>query len=112
MEETMSDEEYEREISRTILKQMGGQARLKIMTGCSIEIGQACVDITVPRPAKDYCKRVHISYNEGLDLYDVTGYTVRGRVLQEHKEVYAEDLVSLFEKMTGYFLGNVYVVGI
>lgn len=103
-DDKMFVEEFERGISRTILEQMGGEARLRMMTGSKIVSGQMSVLITVPKPAEGYCKAVLIYYDWGKDLYDVIGYSVHSKVLQRHRGIFAENLTELFEKMTGYLV--------
>lgn len=94
-------------IGRTILEQMGGARRLQVMLGVQqIILLNDGVGIKWPSKQPSKGNYVEIKLN-GSDLYDVTFFNVgRGakRPVKKFDDVYAEDLVDIFEKQTGWYL--------
>lgn len=97
------------EIANIILQQLGGPARLKMMCGAkdfiAVENG---VQFRIGRNAKNVNK-VRIVLN-GSDLYDVefgnlrVGKNVVYKIIDSSNDVYAEDLVRVFEAASGLYL--------
>ena len=87
------------ELAITILNQLGGVAKLKMMTG----------DNGVTFRIKNRLRRVNaitIVLN-GKDLYDVTFYNIRGfdkKIVREYNDVYFDQLMPFFEDTTGMYL--------
>lgn len=90
----------------TIINQLGGEKKLKIFTGCKIiyDLENTSVDLVLPRASKGLAKTLRIKYIWGVDLYNITSFNVHRRVLKEIERVYFDDLISLFETLTGYFI--------
>lgn len=92
------------EIATTILQQLGGAGRLRMMTGAynfvAIENG---VSFRIKNPKANYIK---VTLN-GLDLYDLEVGRVRGmtyKVVSEQKNLYFDMLKPAIEKATGMYL--------
>ena len=94
------------ELAITILKQLGGVAKLKMMTGA---YNFMTVDNGVTFRIKNKGRRVNaitILLN-GKDLYDVTFYNIRGfdrKIVREYNDVYFDQLIPFFEETTGMYL--------
>jgi len=91
-------------VASTILEQLGGIGRLKVMTGAYnfIDVGNG-VSFKMKNPRANYVK---IKLNS-MDLYDLEVGRIRGttyKIVSEHKNVYAEDLKPLIEKASGLYL--------
>ena len=100
-------------IAQTILSQMGGRRRLEAFTGAyNFAVGDGSVMFRIKNRKVNVVK---VKLN-GSDLYDVTFGRISGtnyKVVEELKDVYAEDLIDLFERETGMYLrmekgGNLY----
>lgn len=96
-----------KQIANTILQQLGGSGRVSSMLGAknfaAIESG---LQFRWAAKAKNKANFINIKLN-GNDLYDITFIRVYGLNLteiSEHNDVYAEDLISLFETQTGLYL--------
>jgi hypothetical protein len=103
------------EIAQTILSQIGGQRRLVLMTGAkhfvAIESG---LQFKIGVGAKDGINCVRVTLTP-MDEYDVEFMRVRGmtsKTIAKHEGAHAEDLVSLFQKATGWTLAIPRIVGI
>ncbi len=92
------------QIANTILEQLGGN-RFQTMVGpkdmVAIENG---LQFGLKRGfAKNTINKVVIKLN-GLDLYDVTFYNIRGiniKEIETETNLYADQLQSVFTKVTG-----------
>lgn len=97
------------EMAQTIFTQMGGQGRLVAMIGAknfsfsSADYYAAFKWVAKSKNKANYLK-IHLN---GKDLYDVEFGRVYGSkytVKSTHNDVYAEDLINLFETETGLYL--------
>lgn len=95
-----------REIAATIYSQIGGD-RFKVMTGAH-SFSQTEQGLVFKLPKGKY----FIVKLNGLDLYDLSYWRngqfrkdtyVEAKVLNEKKDVYAEDLQNVFTEMTGLY---------
>ena len=91
-------------IAKTIVQQFGGN-RFAVMTGARdfVTVNNG-VQFRIGRNAKRV-NRVTVTLN-GLDLYDVMFWNVRGAkatILSETENVYADQLRSVFEAATGMY---------
>ena len=101
------------QIAQTILSQLGGSGRLKAFTGAHTFLSLPETDeqlgglsFRIKNQASGASNQIKVSLN-GKDLYDVEFGRVWGpkyTVKSEHTDVYADQLVSLFEKETGMYL--------
>lgn len=93
------------EIAKTILMQMGGIGRIKAMTGAKDFIaGSNNVSFKFPNRQKNKPNYVKITYNAGLDLYDMEFgkvFNMTYKVLSTDRGVYSDMLKPIFEKTTG-----------
>jgi len=109
------DTDYINEIATTIIDQFGGAGRLKTFVGAnSFCCGETeCNGFKQPmvwfkfemNKQMNVCR---VIYEAGKDLYVVqfAKATVKGfKIIKEFNEVYAEDLIPLFENTTGLVLG-------
>lgn len=92
-------------IAHTILQQMGGGSRLQAMIGAHHFLAyENGVSFKFPdQKGPNYCK---IQLNS-LDLYDVEFGRIRGcayTLIAEYDNVYADNLVSIFENTTNLLL--------
>ena len=92
------------EVAQTILNQLGGN-RFIVMTGAkNFVAGDYTLTFRIPK-AKQSINMVKI-YLNGLDLYDVTFYRVRGVDVKEIKKVdglYFDMLQETFTEVTGLY---------
>jgi len=89
------------QIAETILMQLGG-ARFAAMTGANMFLADgSCLRFKLPR-ASQAIKHVRVGLTAD-DLYDVTFLSRTGRVVAEHRGVYAESLQSIFTAETGLY---------
>ena len=107
------------QVARTILEQLGGQAKLRMMTGAKHfasyspagenKCGEGCggVSFRFPKPqhkgSPNYCK---VILNQ-LDTYDVTFGVIRKYEYTETKtlnNIYCDQLIETFESATGLYL--------
>ena len=109
----MTDKEYAKEIAATILTQLGG-SRFTAMTGAKLSYtinskDQPLLRCTLPTdiPINNNINLVLITYNIGLDLYEYTFMDTRlapeNRIIKQINQVYAEDLIPIFEHETGLY---------
>jgi hypothetical protein len=97
-----------KEIAQTILNQLGGN-KFITMTGSRVsyslnENAQPVLICKLPRNfAKDGINLVKIIYNYGLDLY-VLNFNKEEKILKTIEQVYADDLIEIFESETGLFV--------
>ncbi|TXI91718.1 MAG: hypothetical protein E6Q33_09410 [Neisseriales bacterium] len=109
----MTDKEYAKEIVTTILSQLGG-SKFTTMTGAKLSYSinnkdQPVLHCKLPADIKirNNINLVHIIYNIGLDLYEYTFMNTRknteDQIIKQINDVYAEDLIPLFEKETGLY---------
>lgn len=96
------------EIAETILKHLGGQRSLHVMTGAKNFVA---IDRGVRFQINSRLSRPNISHFEIRlnlsDLYDVKLILVRGRNTKEvtsSKDIYADDLRDFIERHTGLVL--------
>jgi hypothetical protein len=93
-------------LSQTILDQMGGMRAMR-MIGASQLVGLS-KGLGIKWPNKQRSKGNYVEILlRGDDTYDMTFYNVslRGKKkVKEHKGVYNDQLVELFERQTGWYL--------
>ena len=92
------------ETARIILSQLGGQGRLVAMTGANnFSALKNGVAFRIKNRSVNY---IRITLNAN-DLYDVIfGKIIKYnlKVISEHKDIYNDQLIPLFEKQTGMYL--------
>ena len=104
------DKEYQKQIASTIIEQMGG-GKLCAMVGAKnfsfgtiqydgFEQIYMCFQFSLSRKYK-YCR---VIYEEGKDLYVFQLLNKKGEVKVDLNNVFAEDLIPLFEENTGLYL--------
>ncbi len=109
----MTDKEYAKEIVTTILSQLGG-SKFTTMTGAKLSYSinskdQPVLHCKLPADIKirSNINLVLIIYNIGLDLYEYTFMNTRkdaeNLIIRQINNVYAEDLIPLFEQETGLY---------
>ncbi|AUR51537.1 hypothetical protein [Aquella oligotrophica] len=109
----MTDKEYAKEIVTTILSQLGG-SKFTTMTGAKLSYSinskdQPVLHCKLPADIKirNNINLVLITYNIGLDLYEYTLMNTRkdteNQIIKQINDVYAEELISLFEQETGLY---------
>jgi hypothetical protein len=101
-------------IAKTIGDQLGGIGRVKMMTGAtkfSVLPAQGGylggLDIRFPLPQHEGAVNYFKVLLAGDDTYTVEAGVERGgarKVKKQQDGVYAEDLIDLFEKLTGLYL--------
>lgn len=95
------------QVGKIILDQMGGPRRLMMMLGVKQFITMPNgVQFKFPNKQRSKGNMVKVTLR-GDDTYDMEFLNVSGmnaKTVQKHKGVYAEDLVNLFEKQTGWYL--------
>lgn len=94
------------EVAQTILAQLGGASRLAMMAGCKdFGASPTSVHFKVGTNAKKIgAMKITLDPN---DTYTVKFFTGRGVNLKAGEvlsDVYAEDLVRIFEEKTGMYL--------
>lgn len=108
------DKQHIQDIATTIIEQMGGSGRLQAFVGANSfgcdEIEYDCFK----QPAVWFKFKMNrkmnvcrVIYEEGKDLYvlQFIKATSKGvKIVEEHTDVYAEDLIPLFENTTGLVL--------
>lgn len=94
-------------VGKTILDQMGGYGRLKMMIGLN-QIINLPQGVGFKWPNKQISKGNYVEIIlTPADLYNMTFYNVsmRGkRKVKEYRGIYNDMLVDLFEKQTGWYL--------
>ncbi|RTL13435.1 MAG: hypothetical protein EKK54_00145 [Neisseriaceae bacterium] len=109
----MTDKEYAKEIVQTIYTQLGS-SRFTTMTGAKLSYNinnknQPVLQCKLPADIKirNNINLVLITYNIGLDLYEYTFINTRkdteNQIIKQINDVYAEDLIPLFEQETGLY---------
>jgi hypothetical protein len=109
----MTDKEYAKEIVTTILSQLSG-SKFTTMTGAKLSYSinnkdQPVLHCKLPADIKirNNINLVLIIYNIGLDLYEYTFMNTRkateNQIIKQINDVYAEDLIPLFEQETGLY---------
>lgn len=104
------DKEYQQEIANTIIQQMG-RRKLCAMVGAKnftygtidyngFEQPYMLFQFSLSRKYK-YCR---IIYNQGSDTYIFQLLNNKSEVKFDLADVYAEDLIPLFEEKTGLYL--------
>ncbi len=99
----MSDERNEREatleVAKTIYQQLGG-ARFAFMTGARQFVGAAFEGLGSLRFRIRH--RIVVIRLTAADDYTITLYTARSnRIVAEQDQVYCDQLVEVFEHLTG-----------
>ena len=108
------DKQNIQDIATTIIAQMGGAGRLKTFVGAnSFGCGEIEYD-GFKQPMTWFKFKMNrtmnvcrVIYEEGKDLYVVQFIkaTIKGlKIVKEFTDVYAEDLIPLFENTTGLVL--------
>ena len=94
-------------VAKTILAQMGGARRLMAMLGVKQFVTSSnSVSFKSPNKQRSKGNSVKISLR-GDDTYDVEFFNVAkftAKSVKKHSGVYAEDLVNIFERQTGWYL--------
>ncbi len=110
---TTTSQEYAKEIVQTIYAQLGGR-KFTTMTGAKLSYTinnkqQPVLRCRLPTNIK-ITKNINlilITYNIGLDLYEYTFINTKqkaeNQIIKQIDEVYAEDLIPLFEQETGLY---------
>lgn len=109
----MTDKEYAKEIAQTIYIQLGG-SKFIAMTGAKLSYSinskdQPVLHCKLPADIKirNNINLVLITYNLGLDLYEYSFINTRknteNQIIKQINDVYAEDLIPLFEEETGLY---------
>lgn len=97
------------EVGGIIIDQMGGLRRLKLMLGISAIYdlpGRNGVGFVWPNRERSKGNNVEVELTP-MDTYEVRFYNTSGgtkKLVKSYDDVYAEDLVDLFEKQTGWYL--------
>ncbi len=92
-------------VSQTILSQLGGR-RFTIMTGAKHHFGERALTIRMPKTGKDKSNTWVITLNGATDTYDIETFFVRGatrNLKSTFTDIYAENLVELFERVSGFY---------
>lgn len=96
-----------KEIAQTILNQLGGN-KFITMTGAKVsyslnENDQPVLSCRLPSNfAKNGINLFKVVYNYGLDLYFLS-FNKDEKLLKTFEEVYADDLIEIFESETGLY---------
>ena len=97
----------DQQVAKTILAQMGGQRRLMAMLGAKNFVTSSnSVSFKWPNKQRSKGNSIKVSLR-GDDTYDVEFFNVTrsaAKSVKKHSGVYAEDLVSIFERQTGWYL--------
>jgi len=95
------------QIAKTILSQMGGSRRLQMMIGAkNFVAGPNWVSFKWPNKQRSKGNMLKVTLR-GDDTYDMEFLNAAGynaKVVKKHSGVYAEDLVGIFERQTGWYL--------
>ena len=120
----MTTQHYTRDeqiqIANTIIQQLGGYGRLKMMTGFKDHYAmESGLQFSISRNHRQINK-IRITLNS-MDLYDMIFMSVRKKrnswdfittVKDEFNGVYADQLPELFEQATGMYLSIPQIQGI
>lgn len=95
------------DVATTILAQMGGGGRLRAMIGAKdFSGGGNVLTFRWAARARNGANNIRITL-EPSDTYKVEFFSVRGRSVKSKgvfEDIYAEDLIPLFERETGLYL--------
>ena len=95
-------------VAETILKQMGGQGRLRAMLGAhSFATSGNDLSFIFPNRQRSKGNAISVTYNSGKDLYsmDFFNVSVKGKKRVAHfDDLYFDGLVDVFERQTGWAL--------
>lgn len=96
----------ENRVSDTIVQQMGGFGRIKVMLGAKVfELPNG---IGIKWPNKQRAKGNYVEIRlEPSDTYTMEFFNVSGsskKSVKKYEDVYFDSLVEIFEKQTGWFL--------
>jgi hypothetical protein len=89
---------------QNVVKALGGPNRVKIMTGATLVVDNAGETVTIAGIKRAPVTHIVITYSHGRDLFDLTGYKMRGvdmKPVRSQKDVYVGDLVRTLEGWTG-----------
>lgn len=93
------------QVANTILDQLGGH-KFKVMTGANTFIDNG-KGLTFRLPNRNKIKTNLITINlNGMDLYDITFYNVRGsklKTLAVKENIYNDQLQDVFTDVTGLY---------
>jgi hypothetical protein len=95
------------QVVQTIVQQMGGPGRLRVMLGAQVvQIDNKTVGITFPNKTRSKGNHVEVkllpSDTYKMEFFNVS---VKGKKLvKKYTDVYNDQLVDLFEKQTGWYL--------
>jgi len=97
------------QVAKTIAEQMGGVRRLKMFLGAQVmELqGDKGLGIKFPNKQRSKGNYVEIILDRGSDTYNVTFFNLSVRAkkpVRKETGVYADMLVDMFEKQTGWML--------
>lgn len=108
------ERDYLRQISDTIIAQMGGAHRLMAMVGADYFVYGETEYEGFKQPMTYFRFKMNrkmnvckVIYNQGLDTYvmQFIKATKNGmKVVKEYTDVFCDDLISLFEDTTGLYL--------
>jgi len=89
------------EMKEEIVRQLGGFNRLRAMVGASVSALENGIQMNFKGSKK--ANIVQIEYDGGRDAYNVKFF--KGfKEVDDMRGVYAEDLIPIFEEMTGLYL--------
>lgn len=95
------------QVGQTILQQMGGARRLVMMTGAK-DFVMYPNGVRFSWPSKQPSKGNEVKVTlDASDTYTVEFFNVRQGVpkpVKKYTDIYADGLVDLFERQTGYYL--------
>lgn len=95
------------DVAQEILRQMGGIGRLTAMIGARQFVGdKSAIQFKWAAKSSDGSNAIRIELTPA-DTYTVTFYRIRGastKATKQYEDVYAEDLVRIFEDQTGLYL--------
>jgi len=100
-------------ISETVIQQLGGHNRLKVMVGANNfsflnEKEATVVTTTFNFKGSKKMNLCQIIYRRCPDTYIVKfwkkGTKTMPKVISEHEDIYCDQLIELFEKETGLYL--------
>lgn len=102
-------------VANEILRQLGGGAALKLMTGAKKFMGdEKSLTVIIGGGAHKKITRVTVTLNKN-DLYDVQFgkvFKYEYKTVASHEDVHVENLREIFTKETGFVLTVPRIVGI
>lgn len=109
--QTTLDEETElsemSQVANTIFQQFGGGRAMMMIGGKAMASGSNKLSIKWPNKKRSKGNVVEITYLPGKDLYDMEFFNSTSRAhksVKKFKGIYADQLVTIFEKQTGWYL--------